>query len=615
MSEPSRYVVGLDLGTTNCAVAYVDTKEFDGDEPPIRSLPLTQLIKPGESSAEPLLPSFLYLPAEGEFIPAQLALPWGKDRSDVIGRFAREHGATIPDRLISSAKSWLCHPGIDRRGAVLPWTAAAEVSKLSPIEAQTRLLKHLREAWNHDVAGKDKSARLEQQEIVLTVPASFDAVARELTLEAARLAGLERVTLFEEPQAAFYAWIHQNGAHWRRQVQPRDVALVVDIGGGTTDFTLIGVGQEQGELTLERIAVGDHLLLGGDNMDLALAHAAAQQLKEAGHRIETAQFLALGHQARIAKEKLLENPKLKSQPIALLGRGRKVVGGALKTELERATVERVLVESFFPKVGRDAQPAVASALGLRELGLEYTADAAVTKHLAAFLDRHQNSIKEFRESKAPSLPTALLFNGGVFHASALRQRILDVLASWDASSTVKELKGDGNRADESLDRAVAIGAAYYGMVRRGKGVRIRGGVARSYYVGVEIAMPAVPGVRPPMKALCVAPRGMEEGTEVELPAREFGLAVGQPAEFRFLGSTNRPQDAVGEMIDDWENSLEELAPIRVTLPASKEHSSGAVVPVRLLTKVTEVGALEIWFRSRDGADQWKLEFDVRERES
>ncbi|MGL5094074.1 MAG: Hsp70 family protein, partial [Planctomycetia bacterium] len=488
----SRFIVGVDLGTTNTAVAYLDASTIDAAaEPMVHPLPIPQTIQPGEARAEPLLPSFLYAPADGEFSLAQQTLPWRSEAdaaaaasSFLVGLFAREHGAASPARLVSSAKSWLCHPGVDRRGAILPWEGPDDVAKISPLEASTLLLRHVRDAWNHHWASEstaDGSTKLEDQDVVLTVPASFDAVARELTMEAARAAGLTSVTLFEEPQAAFYAWIHASGADWRHQVGKGDVALVVDVGGGTTDFTLIGFGEEDGRLTLDRLAVGDHLLLGGDNMDLALAHAVAAELLKNGTKLDGGQMLQLWHASRRAKEQLFADPAAETKPIALLGRGRKVIGGTVKTELQRSMVQSVLVDGFHPRCSLDDEPTSSRGGGLQELGLPYAADPAVTKHLAAFLSRNARVIADYRSAAGGSAtPTAVLFNGGVFQAAILRERVLDVLTDWrGAEGRPTELPTLG------LDRAVAVGAAYYGLVRRGRGVRIRGGVARSYYVGVE----------------------------------------------------------------------------------------------------------------------------------
>ena len=610
---PSRYVVGIDLGTTNCALAYVDTGVSQAEDARPALLKIPQVVQQGVAEERALLPSFLYLPGPKELPAGSLKLPWDAARDYAVGEFARDFGSQVPTRLVSSAKSWLCHPGIDRRAPVLPWKAPDDGRRVSPMQASTFYLKHLCEAWNFAVAKDVPENRLEHQDIVLTVPASFDAVARELTVEAARAAGLEHVTLLEEPQAAFYAWIDATHDKWRKQVEIGDLVLVCDVGGGTTDLTLIAVNDEGGNLALSRVAVGDHILLGGDNMDLALAHTAAQQFTAKGIKLDPGQMLQLWHVCRKAKEALFADPSKASEPITVLGRGSKVIGGTLKGEVLRGDVERVLVNGFFPECPRDAEPQRQRAAGLQELGLPYASDPAVTKHLAQFLQRNSELLAvqaaARRGKKKGAHPTCVLFNGGVFKGQALRDRLMSVLNHWakDAGGTVvKELQG----AD--LDLAVARGAAYYGMVRRGKGVRIRGGAARSYYIGIETSLPAVPGSPPPLKALCVVPFGMEEGTESDLPGQEFGLAVGEPAEFRFLGSSTRRGDTVGTLLDEWEGEIEELSPLATTLQAP--GSEGRTVPVHLHCKVTEVGTLELWCLSRDGRQRWKLEFNVRERE-
>ena len=493
-------------------------------------------------------------------------------------------------------------------GPVLPWKAPADGRHVSPLEASTYYLRHLCEAWNYRLAGEEPENRLEQQDIILTVPASFDAVARELTVEAAHAAGLEHVTLLEEPQAAFYAWLDASHDAWRKQVEVGDSVLICDIGGGTTDFTLIAVGEEAGQLALTRVAVGDHILLGGDNMDLALAHSAAAAFASRGIKLDPGQMLMLWHSCRAAKEKLFADPTSATAPVTVLGRGSRVIGGTLKGELTLAEVERVLIEGFFPESAADAEPRRQRTVGLQELGLPYASDPAITRHLAGFLHRQRGALAERtpgRKSKKKSAqPTAVLFNGGVFKAEPLRERVLAILNSW-AEVPVTVLKGN------DLDLAVARGAAYYGLVRRGKGVRIRGGTARAYYVGIESALPAVPGAPPPLKALCVVPFGMEEGTEADVPGQEFGLVVGAPVEFRFLGSSVRRKDIIGTMVEEWEEEIEELAPMATTLEAPDQ--SGQLVPVHLHSKVTEVGTLELWCISRDGKRRWKLEFNVRER--
>jgi molecular chaperone DnaK (HSP70) len=601
----SRFVVGIDLGTTNSALAYVDTGAGDEAARPAL-LPVPQVVQQGVVEDRPLLPSFLYLPGPGELPAGSLKMPWDAGRDYAVGEFARQQGSRVPTRLVTSAKSWLCHPGVDRKGPILPWKAPDDARRVSPLDAATLYLKHLAEAWNSRLAADRPEDRLEKQDIVLTVPASFDAAARELTVEAARAAGLEHVTLLEEPQAAFYAWIDASRDGWRKQVKVGDAVLICDVGGGTTDLTLIAVGEEDGRLELTRVAVGEHILLGGDNMDLALAHTMAKAFAGRNIKLDAGQMLMLWHGCRAAKEKLFSDPTLAGTPVTVLGRGSKVVGGTIKGELPREEVERVLVDGFFPVCPADAEPQRQRSVGLQEMGLPYASDPAVTKHLASFLHRQAGAVaRRAGDGGGENVrPTAVLFNGGVFKAEPLRQRVVSVLERWGGGG-VKVLPSD------DLDLAVARGAAYYGMVRRGKGVRIRGGTARVYYVGVETSLPAVPWGPPPLKALCVVPFGMEEGTETDVPGQEFGLVVGAPAEFRFLGSTVRREDTVGTLVEEWEGQIDELSPLTTTLEA--ETREGQVVPVHLHSKVTEVGTLELWCHSRDGRQRWKLEFNVRER--
>jgi hypothetical protein len=456
---------------------------------------------------------------------------------------------------------------------------------------------------------------LAEQDVLLTVPASFDEEARELTRRAAEQAGLHCVTLLEEPQAAFYAWLESQGDAWRKRIKVGDLVLVCDVGGGTTDLSLITVLEENGDLALKRVAVGEHILLGGDNMDLALARLLQQKLEAEGHRIDTYQLQVLWHQCRSAKEYLFEHPKSQKQDVTLLGKGRKLVGGTIKTELLREELNRILVQGFFPEVGSDEMPVRQRRIGFQELGLPYAADAAITKHLARFLlQQVQNSpeagnIRRGRSGLA--CPTHVLFNGGVMKAAVLRERLVGVLNSWLTKEEFDPL-GEANVLDTpDLEHAVARGAAYYGRARRGQGVRIRSGVSRTYYIGIESAMPAVPGMEAPVKALCVVPFGTEEGTQAVLPDREFGLVVGEPAEFRFLSSTIRKQDHVGDLLENWGGEIEELSPLEVTL--TLEGQQGSVLPVRLESRVTEIGTLELWCASREGTNRWKLELNIREK--
>jgi hypothetical protein len=600
----ARYVVGIDLGTTNSALAYAEIEGAgDSSSTTIQALPIPQVIAAGDVADRPVLPSFLYLPTAKEFPPGALDLPWTKGLDRVVGGFARDHGGKVPARLVGSAKSWLSHEGVDRRGPILPINAPDDLGKISPVEASRTYLTYLRDVWNFTIAGKSSGDWLEHQDVFLTVPASFDAAARELTVEAARGAGLEKVTLLEEPQAAFYAWLSRQGDAWRTRVKVGDLLLVCDVGGGTTDFTLIAVTDQEGDLALTRLAVGDHILLGGDNMDLALAHAVAATLPGGMDALDPVQRIALGHACRGAKETLFAQPGKSTAPVAVLGRGSKVIGGSVKAELTRALLDATLLDGFFPRAGKTDVPARSKRLGLTEIGLPYAADPAITRHLARFLGRQGGALGTSGDFLVPS---AVLFNGGVFKAGELRNRVLEVLASW-AGAPVPALEG----AD--LDLSVALGATYYGLVRQGKGLRIRGGVPRAYYVGVETSAPAVPGVKPPIKALCVVPMGMEEGTEADVPGPGFGLVIGEPAEFRFLGSTTRRDDTPGTVLDHWSpEELEELAPLETALVSEEGAIEGDTVPVRLHAHVTEVGTLELWCQSLRDDRRWKLEYNVRE---
>ena len=594
MNDP-KYIVGIDLGTSNSVLAYTPAEVDDEAASEIHILEIPQIIGPGSVASRSMLPSFIYLPGEKDMSKDALNLPWQNDVKQVVGEFARERGGELPQRLISSAKSWLCHPMVDRNQAILPWEASPEVSKLSTVEASAAILEQIRQAWNFSMASGDENLAMERQDIYLTVPASFDAVARELTVKAAEMAHLPDITLLEEPQAAFYAWIEASHERWRDVITPGDLVLVCDLGGGTSDFSLIRVSESAGELALERIAVGNHLLIGGDNMDLALAYTIAKQLSDRGTRLDSWQMRALWHQCRTAKEKLLELSGPDTVPVSILGRGSSLIGGTLRTDLNRAEVEQVIVEGFFPFCDATARPAAAQRTGLQETGLPYESDPAVTQHLAQFLSR--------RDASPAELPTAVLFNGGVMKASLLRKRVVDVLSSWQNGAEPRILEAS------NLDLAVARGAAYYGLARRGRGIRIRSGLNRSYYIGVAASLPAVPGMPAPIKALCVAPFGMEEGSETELTEREFNLVVGEPAKFEFLGSTARTNDAVGTIIEDWEGDVEAVTTIETTL----DGTYGSVIPVSIQIKVTEIGTLEIWCVSRQDDKRWKLEFNVRER--
>ncbi len=592
-----KLAIGIDLGTTHTALASVSV---GAEAATTRVFEIPQLVARGTLEQRALLPSCVYFAHESE---GALPLPWDDKRLFAVGEYARVRAAEAAGRVVVSAKSWLCHPTVDRRAPLLPLGAPEDVEKISPVEASFRYLDHLVESFRSTHA---ELGELGEHDVVITVPASFDAAARDLTVEAAIAAGLDNVTLLEEPQAALYAWIENAGDSFRAHLRPGDLVLVVDLGGGTSDFSLIAAEERDGSLELVRVAVGDHILLGGDNMDLALAHAVRVKLSAAGHELDRFQVSALSYACRNAKEQLLTNPSLDSVPIVVAGRGSQLLGSSLRSELSRGEVEALLVDGFFPRVDRNATPATRARTALTQLGLPYAADPAITKHLAQFLRRH-----EAANSERSLHPTAILFNGGVVKAPALRARLLETLNGWLAESgapPARVLPG------EDPDLAVARGAAYYGRVRRGRGVRIRGGTARAYYVGIESPMPAVPGMEPPVSALCVAPFGMEEGSEASLPPQELGVVVGEPVTFRFFGSSVRRNDQAGTMLDYWQpGELEELSPIEVTLPA-EGRSVGDFVPIRLEAQVTAIGTLRLDARPLAPLtpdERWKVELSVR----
>jgi molecular chaperone DnaK (HSP70) len=608
----ARYSIGIDLGTTHCVLSYVDLTQSEREKVLQKVFPIPQLTAPGTLDDVTVLGSFLYLPHDSEFAANDLTLPWNEKNQRVTGEFARSRGIQTPIRLVSSAKSWLCHSGVDCRQAFLPLDAPSEVSPVSPLEATTAYLSYLREAWNH----KNPDNPIEKQEVIITIPASFDPAARDLTVVAAKDAGLSQAILLEEPQAALYSWIQASEGQWRKQVRVGEVILVVDMGGGTTDLSLIAVTEQDGDLVLNRVAVGDHILLGGDNMDLALAYVLKAKLAAEGKSLENWQIQGLTHACRVAKEQLLSDAELNTIPIVVPSRTSKLIGGSLRTELTREEVINVLVNGFFPQVEITDKPQQRPRAALTKISLPYAQDPAVTRHLAAFLTRQIQATAELSGFSLPEgarflHPTAVLFNGGVFQSELLAQRVETVINQWLASDNappVRILQGI------DLELAVGRGAAYYGYVRQGHGVRIRGGLASAYYVGIEGAMPAVPGMEPPLEALCVAPFGMEEGTEARLPDQEFGLVVGESVRFRFFGSSVRREDQVGTLLETWADSeLIELEAIEATLPAD-EYQPGDIVPVRLHAAVTEVGTLRLEAVPRQGQSRWQVELNVRERE-
>jgi hypothetical protein len=611
----SRYLIGIDLGTTNSAVAYIDTEEASREDTPrIHLFPIPQLVAPGEVGTQPTLPSFLYVPTEDEVAAGGLGLPWETHSAPVVGVLAREQGALVLGRLVASAKSWLCHDAVDRTAKILPWGADLGEAACSPVEASTRYLAHLRDAWNHTMAGAPSGKagrRFQQQEIVLTVPASFDEEARELTVQAAQAAGVERLTLLEEPLASFYAWVAAHRGSLTRRLRDGSLVLVCDVGGGTTDFSLIRVHLAADEVRFDRIAIGEHLLLGGDNVDLALARQVEEKL--GSPKLTLRQRGALRRQACAAKERLLSEAGLERLPIRILGSGGAVVGGALGTLLTRAEVEQKLLEGFLPLTRPGDLPARDKRAGLRELGLPYASDPAITRHLAAFLRKHDDPDapgESGSRSSGPAgdfpmpRPDAILFNGGFFAPGVARERVMEAMAGWFS---------EGGRAwrptvlrNESPASAVAIGAAYYGHVRCAGGPRITAGTGRSYYIGVQVDGG---GADQRVHAVCVMPRGSREGTSLPLPEREFAVLTNRPVSFTLYSSALR-QDAHGRVVVLDEGELHRHAPLITVLRYGKQ-SRHAELAVGLHVTVTEMGTLELWCESRKSQHRWRLQFQLR----
>ncbi len=599
MKKPNK-IIGIDLGTTNCTMAFT---EADNTQP-IMQFSIMQMTKNGKEELNSL-PSFLYFP-----LPEESSKKGFEELADgqlCVGSFARDRGSEVPHRLVSSAKSWLCHSLINRREKILPPFEEATGFKISPLEAIGETLKHLKKTWDL----KNPEEPFNDQQVLITVPASFDPSARQLVLEAAQSIGYPEVVLLEEPQAAFYAWLDNHKEVWRKILKVHDQILVVDIGGGTSDFSIIEVGEENGVLSLNRKAVGNHLLLGGDNFDLALAYFTRQKLEDQGRSIDDWQFNFLTHACRRAKEQFLSENPPEQLELVIQGRGSKLIGNSIKVTLTLDEVLNKVIESFAPMIHPQDSAKPERLQGLQQIGLPYVKDARLSAQLARFLsfsDTAEANLDHF------VVPTFVLFNGGTLKAHQLRSRLIELLNSWAKlfnQPEVKELSG----AD--LDFAVSRGAVAYGLARAGHLVRIKGGTSHSYFIGVEDAMPAVPGITPPLKAYCIAPFGMEEGTERELKECQFNLILGEKAAFRFFSlptkslSTGVEPD-VGTIVKNWKQELMELHPVETIL--SKNGLEQSMVNVRLKSKVTELGILELYCFSEDG-NTWKLEFDTRGQET
>ncbi|MCF7791905.1 MAG: Hsp70 family protein [Victivallales bacterium] len=597
----SRYLIGIDLGTTNSVVYYLDNNKTEDMKPQLLEIP--QLIEFGETDIKPALPSFLYWPDEKEIPENGLALPWESEERFAVGDMAKKRSSSSPLKTVSSAKSWLCVDNIDRLSPVLPWQRDNKEKKMSPVEASKQLLIYIKNVWNSKIASDSEELRIENQTVILTVPASFDAVARELTAKAAEEAGLN-VRLLEEPQAAIYSWLLENGENWRKQVSTDDVILVCDIGGGTTDLCLIKVNNEKGNLRLERIAVGNHILLGGDNMDLTAAYTAAAKLKqEKNIKIDSYQIAGLTHACRQAKEKLLsEKEDFKVQKLTVLGKGSSLIANTVSTEITKNELTKILMEGFFPVCELTDKPKRGTKAGFKSFGLNYEADPAVTKHIAEFLTLHTGNDND-------KLPNCVLFNGGVTKADKIRDRIVEILTEWlpEGRKSVKVLTGN------NPDRAVSAGAVYYANVKEGKGIRIKAGSSHAYYLGIESSMPAVPGFTPPVQGICVLPIGTEEGASLDIDYSGIGLVVGEKTEFKCYSSVLRKDDKAGEIIEDINTveGIEEMTPVTAELPSSDEISPGSLVPVKLRCELTEIGTMQIWCKSLNTDNEWKLNFELR----
>ncbi len=607
---PSRYVVGIDLGTTNSAVTYIDT-----DESPwkIRVLSIPQFVAAGETESLDTLPSFYFQPVQtgNSASNAQLRLPWDKKSpAFCVGAYARDETARTSGRGIASAKSWLCHTAVDRTAALLPWQGAGDVKRLSPVDVSGQYLRHVRKAWDQQFPDHP----LADQDIVLTLPASFDEVARELTVEAASIAGLARVVLIEEPQAAFYAWVYKHDADWESRVKIGQKILVCDIGGGTTDFTLIRVRKSRDEgvagdnakqaqkIQFHRVAVGNHLILGGDNLDLAIAKYLEQKLTEGGN-LEAYQWDVLVGTSRKIKEQMLSDEGADSITVSLPSRGSKLIGGSLQTEVTRDEIRNLIVDGFLPEVQLTDKP-VRHTSGFQEFGLPYASDPGITRYLADFLTTHASAgeATSLDDEPADAKPDVVLFNGGFFASPILRSTVIEQISKWfqaDNSNWSLQLL-----ANDRLDLAVARGAAYYGIVRRDMGVRIAASLARSYYIGIGKNDAGA------NQAICIMPGNAEPGQTFTLEERQFLLTLSEPVEFSIYVSSTRLADQPGQVLIIDPEQMTSLPPIRTVLLA-KSRNEKRDVSVKLLIGLTEIGTIDLACLEQESDRSWKLRFDIR----
>jgi molecular chaperone DnaK (HSP70) len=608
----SRFTIGIDLGTTNSAITFIDlSASARASAPEIQRFDIPQLTGPGEISGLKVLPSFLYLPGEHELDQDGLRTPWSAHDKGFAGAFARDQGVKVPKRLISSAKSWLCHGKVDRTAPILPWGADRETPKLSPVAVSAAYLRHIKAAWNTVKEGKPEQY-LEIQSVVITVPASFDEVARDLTVEAALQAGLGQVILLEEPLAAFYAWLSAHEGDWDHYVRPGEVILVCDVGGGTTDFTLITLRERDGQPFFERIAVGDHLILGGDNMDLALARQCEARLhdQEQG-RLRLERWQALCNQCRLAKERIL-NGLSQSETVTLVGEGRRLISGTVATHLSADEVSSIILNGFFPIISPREHLSEPLRQGMMELGLPYAQDPAITRHLIRFLEQHKEDVRQMAGKETPG-PDLILFNGAALKPPRIQERIREAISIWfdrEDGSPPRILE------NPDLDLAVALGASYYGLVKKGLGVRVDSGSPRAYYLGVhrrqDKPYPESDPSSDPQEAICLVERHMPEGTRTVLKEREFDVLTNQPVQFTLYSSSFRTGDRAGDMVAI-DPTLTPLPPLQTVIKFGTKAGK-TTVPVEVEADYTEMGTLAIWCRSVRSPHRWRFQFQLRQQD-
>ncbi|GAX62686.1 molecular chaperone [Candidatus Scalindua japonica] len=603
-----KYIVGIDLGTTNSAVSYVDLTIKDSEKNKIRFLDIPQLVAPGEIGQRSVLPSFLYLPGPYDMPEGSTSLPWDTERKYAVGEIAREQGAVVPGRLVSSAKSWLCHGRVDRTAKILPWGEGTDVEKVSPVEASSRYIQHIREVWDETMARGREGHGLEEQMVYLTVPASFDEVARELTVKASGQAGLKYIKLMEEPLAAFYAWLYQHEKDWQNIMKPGQLIIVCDVGGGTTDFTIIAVVEGENGLCFNRLSVGEHLMLGGDNMDMTIARNVEAQLCGRPGQLDSNRWHELTHQCRKVKEGLLSEKHDKQEmDIAIMGTGGKLIASTLKTPISTSQVEELIIEGFFPFVSFEEKQESGSRKGLMEWGLPYVQEPAITKHLAAFWQRSVPILEE-ETGRTNPFPDFLLFNGGSLTPAIIRNRIRDAVQKWFHDVAGKEWS-PRELHNPKPELAVAVGAANYGIARTFDGIKVGAGSPRTYYVEVSHSQGEEKGDKS-RKAVCLVPRSSEEGFDSQLRKPEFEVLTNKPVAFTVFSSNTRIGDKMGDIVMLSEEEITLLPPINTVLKYGKKKEV-IPLPIHLEVRLTEIGTLELWCNSQKTTHRWQLQFDVR----